>query len=81
MTKSAVIHKIEKMPDSLMAIVAEVLDKLMEGYELGKQEDWEEFTEEELDEFDHRYEAALNEPGSSILWSEVREQIRGKYGL
>ena len=81
MSKTAVIQKINQMPDNLMGIVAEMLDKLMQGYELGRQEEWEEFTEEELAEFDRRFEESVGDPAAQMEWKDIRQQIRAKYGV
>lgn len=82
MNKTAVLKKIDKMPDALMGTVAELLDKLIESYELGQRSIiTEEFTEEELEELDHRYEEMAAKPEKTISHEELKKYMHEKHGL
>jgi len=81
MTKAVVLDKINHMPDALMGIVSDVLDRLMQGYEIGKQSGQEDFNDEELDELDRRYEEMLASPSASIPVEEVIKYMREKHGV
>ncbi len=82
MTRTIVLEKINRMPDVLMGTVADVLDKLLEGYEIGKRAEIEiTFSEEELDEIDRRYEEMIAKPGASISLEEVVKYMRERHGV
>lgn len=82
MNRTAVQKKIDKMPEALMGTVAELLDKLIESYELGQRSIiTEEFTEEELDEFDRRYEEMVANPEDTISHEDLKKHILEKHGL
>lgn len=82
MDKAIVLEKINKMPDALMGTVAELLDKLIETYEIGRQSyDSDDFTDEELDEFDSRYQEMVDDPSASISMEEFKKQMKEEYGV
>lgn len=80
MSRTAVIEKINQMPEPLMDTISDMLDKLLESYQIGRQADVE-FTEEELDEFDRRYEEMLAKPGESKSLEEVVKYMRERHGV
>ncbi|HFA48236.1 MAG TPA: hypothetical protein ENJ95_04370 [Bacteroidetes bacterium] len=82
MNRTVVFEKINKMPDALMDTVADLLDKLIESYEIGRQSaDSEEFTDEELDELDRRYEEMIAKPEETISHEDLLKYIHEKHGL
>lgn len=81
MTKTVVLEKINRMPEALMGVVSEILDKLVEGYELGRQSGMDDFTEEELEELDRRYEEMLATPSASVPVEEVIKYMGERHGV
>ncbi len=82
MSRAVILEKINDMPDALMGTVADLLDKLIESYEIGRQSTGsEEFTDEELEELDRRYEEMQSDPSASISMEEFKKQMREEYGL
>lgn len=80
MEKGTVIQKIKEMPDSLMGIVSEFLDKLAQGYEAGLKND-ESLTPEEQKEILEAlsdYEAA---PDSGIDWETLKQELKNQYSI
>ena len=82
MNRSEVLKKIDSLPDALMEALPNIVDQLIESYELGKLASEEaEFTEKELKELDRRYEEIKNDPSASITFEQFKEQMREKHGV
>jgi hypothetical protein len=80
MEKSAVIHKIKQMPDGLMSIVADFLDKLVQSYELGVQEAGGLSAEEKQEILNAlaEYEA---QPETGTEWDKLKASLSADYEL
>ena len=82
MSRIAIHKKIDTMPDALIGMVAELLDKLVASYEIGQQSIIsEEFTDEEIEELDRRYEEMIAKPEETISHEEIVKHIQLKHGL
>jgi len=74
MEKAIVIRKINQMPDNLMGIVSEFLDKLVKGYELGFKQGTElsEAEKQEILEALAEYEA---QPETGVKWYHLKAEL------
>lgn len=80
MEKSIVINKINQMPEQLMGIVADFIDKLVQGYELGLRNE-SELTEQEKQEILSALAEYEANPESGIDWGELKAELTEKYEL
>ncbi|MBK8565696.1 MAG: hypothetical protein IPN76_20725 [Saprospiraceae bacterium] len=80
MEKAIVIRKINQMPDNLMGIVSEFLDKLVKGYELGFKQGTElsEAEKQEILEALAEYEA---HPETGLKWEDLKAELTSSHAL
>ncbi|MBK9013087.1 MAG: hypothetical protein IPM82_02820 [Saprospiraceae bacterium] len=80
MEKAIVIRKINQMPDNLMGIVSEFLDKLVQGYELGFKQGNElsEAEKEEILEALAEYEV---QPETGVRWENLKTELTTNHAL
>jgi hypothetical protein len=80
MEKAVVIRKINQMPDNLMGIVSEFLDKLVQGYELGFKQS-KELSEREQQEILDALAEYDEHPESGVHWETLKTQLSASHGL
>lgn len=80
MEKAIVIRKINQMPDNLMRIVSEFLDKLVQGYELGFKQgnDLSAADKQEILEALAEYEA---QPETGVKWEKLKADLTNQHAL
>ncbi len=80
MEKAIVINKINQMPDNLMGIVSEFLDKLVQGYELGFKQGNElsEAEKQEILKALAEYEA---QPETGVKWGNLKAELTTNHAL
>jgi hypothetical protein len=80
MEKAIIIRKINQMPDNLMGIVSEFLDKLVQGYELGFKQGNElsEAEKQEILEALAEYEA---QPETGMKWDNLKVELTTNHAL
>ena len=80
MEKSVVIHKIEQMPEGLMGIVSDFLDKLVQSFELGIKTGMELSKEEQQEILDALAEYKAN-PETGVQWDALKSRLLAQYEL
>ena len=80
MDKSLVINKINSMPDSLLGLVSDFLDKLMEGYEIGVKSG-SDLTDDEKKEILAAIDEYETEPETGVQWTKLKAELMEKYEL
>ena len=74
MGKENVIRKINQMPDNLMGIVSDFLDKLVQGYELGLKQG-NELSEAEKQEILEALAAYEAQPETGVKWENLKAEL------
>lgn len=80
MEKAAVIHKIQQIPEPLMGLVSDFLDKLVQSYELGLLSE-KYLSEEEKQELLNAIAEYEADPSTGVKWETLKPELTGMYGL
>lgn len=78
--KAVVIKKINQLPDGLMGIVSEFIDKLVEGYELGLRDNIELSQNEKKEILEALAEFEAN-PNTGVKWKKLKSELTKNYEL
>ena len=78
--KALVLKKIDQLPDGLVGIVSEFIDKLVQSYELGLKDNLElsEVEKKEILDAIAEYEA---NPETGVEWNQLKTALTKKYEL
>ncbi|MCF8245849.1 MAG: hypothetical protein K9J37_06715 [Saprospiraceae bacterium] len=80
MEKALVIRKINQMPDNLMGIVGEFLDRLVQGYELGFKQG-NELSETEKQEILDALAEYDAKPETGVKWENLKAELTTNHAL
>lgn len=80
MEKATVIHKIQQMPEPLMGIVSDFLDKLVLSYELGLRSA-SALSEEEEQEILNAIAEYEAHPETGTEWENLKAELTTAYEL